>query len=72
MKPLIAQLQFCSWATKVGHHEPMANTLGSLDIATCLEREPGRFFEPPYTEPYESLCVSDHQQANRLKPQVSK
>ena len=72
MKPLIAQLQSCSWANKVGHYEPMANTLGSLeDIATCLERDPDRFFEPPYTEPYESLCVSDHQQADRLKPQVS-
>ncbi|UWG65438.1 hypothetical protein K5M76_04100 [Shewanella xiamenensis] len=32
---------------------------------------PTVFFEPPYTEPYESLCVSDHQQADRLKPQVS-
>ncbi|QYJ70698.1 hypothetical protein K0H59_16965 [Shewanella sp. FJAT-51649] len=72
MKPLIAQLQSCSWATKVGHSEPRAKTLGNLEeITTYLEKDPDRFFEPPYSEPYESLCVSDHQQADRLKPQVA-
>ncbi|MFV0596126.1 hypothetical protein [Shewanella sp.] len=59
MKPLIQQLQSCSWATKVGHSEPMAKTLGNLEeIAAYLERDPDSFFQPPYTEPYESYVLA--------------
>ncbi|MEL4430377.1 hypothetical protein [Shewanella mangrovisoli] len=59
MKPLIAQLQSCSWATKVGHNEPMAKTLGCIeDIATHLERDPDVFSNRPTPNPMKAYVLA--------------
>jgi len=68
---LFAQLLSCVWAANVGLPESLAKTCGSLDqIAVCLETDPDEFFRPPYENPYEALCVKDHELAASLAPKA--
>lgn len=56
------------WLANVGQPESNARSLGAVEeILQKLEDDPDSFFEPPYTDLYEAMCVEDHKAAACLE-----
>jgi hypothetical protein len=65
---LLEVLSNIEWLANVGHAAEDAQIMGSLEhIVEQIERDPDAFFEPPYTDPYEALCVADHKAAAQIE-----
>ena len=65
---LIARFLETRWLANVGQPEPNAQVWGTLDtLVEAIEEAPESFFAPPYTNPYEAMCVEDHEAAARVE-----
>lgn len=60
--PLIEQFSQAPWLENIGQPHASAQVMGDFD-----EDDADSFFEPPYTDPYEALCVADHQAADQVR-----
>jgi len=57
-----------NWLENIGQPVEEADSFGSIqDIIQLIEHDADRFFEPPYTNPYERMCVEDHTAAAELE-----
>lgn len=63
----LRELELCDWAGSIGLPESSAQTRGSIeDMAANFDDDPDEFLASPYQDPYEALCVADHEQAKRI------
>lgn len=68
---LLKKLESCPWARCIGEPDSLANTCGTIEqIAHKLEAQADEFLQSPYDNPYEFLCVLDHESASRLARKV--
>ena len=67
----LKRLEGCQWACRVGAQDALAQTFGTVErIAARMENDPDAFMSGPYQDPYEAMCVRDHEQAACVAGQV--
>ncbi len=65
---LFISLSKINWLANMGQPEADAQIMGSIEqIIDKVEQDPDAFFEPPYTNPYEAMCATDHREAAQIE-----
>jgi hypothetical protein len=70
---LTERFQQINWLENVGQPTAEAESFGSVEeIIRLIENDADQFFQPPYTNPYERMCVEDHQAAAEVETSAVK